>query len=456
MVEIMAEAVRVQKRQWLKTAWSITLSMDDRKDYRIVRFKCDAPVGPSVMPGGVSPALPVAPGGVAPAVSSLCRRGILAVLRNGGRKTVTLEQLDDDKSRDMALSVVGAIESFCTDAGVLDEALQRHILQSVRTFTADGSKVAQKAARILRDEHCRNMVLILRDPAHAVRIACRDPLHAEARFKEQLDRLFGKHGLVPDVQYSDVWRLKLQTCQRRVLETEGGQGGGLAHVMRHFSYAKQRFDSFAAPLRKYCCMVNAIALLLATVASDKRQQAATRARAATSLEAMTFEKLLAAGVSADYAEECADFIRQFDVDDHDPALTGAQARRFEERMRQLFQQAHILRKPPTGQTLTNIVIEQCSEARAIPYGDRIKVLWTRGSRDKVQGVMKSIQVVVDTMLERARASFCGWSAGQVQRIPEVPSTRGRGSPRRAAQLSRARCARSSTRGTWLHRSSAST
>jgi hypothetical protein len=251
------------------------------------------------------------------------------------------------------------------------------------------------------------MVLILRDPAHAVRIACRDPLHAETRFKEQMDRLFGRHGLVPDVQYSEVWKLKLQTCQRRVLDATGSQGGGLAHVLRHFSYAKQRFDSFAAPLRKYCCMVNAIALLLATVATDMRQPAATRARAALSLEAMTFENLLTAGVSADYAEECADFIRQFDIDDHDPAVTLAQARRFEERMQYLFQQAYTLSKPAAGQTLTNVVIQQCREAQVIPYGDRVKVLWTRGCKEAAKLVMKSIQVVVDTMLERVRASFVG-------------------------------------------------
>ena len=270
-----------------------------------------------------------------------------------------------------------------------------------RVITADGGPSVQKAARILaQSQDMPNIVLILRDPAHAIRIAARDPLHAEARFKSQLDRLFGTHGLVPDVQYSDMWKLKLAACQLRVLSVDGTQGGGLTKVMRHFAFAKQRFDSFAAPLRKYCCALHAIALLLAMVAADKRLQQKVRARAVTALEEMTEANLVTAGLSADYAEECADFIRIFDTDDHDISRTGREVRAFLSRMKTLFLDAHILAPPPHGETVTSIVLSQCRQAKAIPYGERIKILWTKGSERRVREVMESMHVVVQTMLER--------------------------------------------------------
>ena len=199
------------------------------------------------------------------------------------------------------------------------------------------------------------------------------------------------------------WRLKLQACQQRVIDTDGHQGGGLTRIMRHFSYAEQRFDSFAAPMCKYCCTINACALPLAAVATDGRLDRPTRLRATESLEAMTEESLMSAGLAADYAEECTDFIRKFDVTDHDPGITARQRRAFMKRMRTLFLQGHILTPPPTGMTLTAIVLEQGREARAIPYGDgRLKMLWTPASPKQLEACMKSVHLVVETMLERVR------------------------------------------------------
>lgn len=394
MAAVLAEALRCTKRKWLSQASSICLSMDDKADYRIVRFKCNCDVPP---PAGEGPrvgwhALP--PKGA--------RRGILAVVRNGGLCRRQIEDFDEDRSLETAESIVRAIKVFCTPLGEeCDQELYTHILSNTRIFTADGGPKEQKAARILRERYCQNIVLIIRDPAHAVRIACRDPLHMEARFQEQHDRLFGRHGLIPDVKNSFQWRLKLQAAQQRVIDTDGSQGGGLTRIMRHFSYAEQRFDSFASPMRKYVCMVNAVALLLAAVATDGRLDRPTRLRATQSLEAMTEESLMSAGVTADYAEECTDFIRKFDVTDHDPAITARQRRSFLQRMRVLFLQGHIVTPAPTGMTLTAIVLDQCREARAIPYGDgRLKMLWTPASPQKLEAVMQSIHVVVETMMER--------------------------------------------------------
>jgi hypothetical protein len=42
-----------------------------------------------------------------------------------------------------------------------------------------------------------NVVAILRDPAHMIRIACKDPLHRIGRFEQQYKRLFSdRHSVI--------------------------------------------------------------------------------------------------------------------------------------------------------------------------------------------------------------------------------------------------------------------
>jgi len=92
LVAIMSEVTRSKKREVLRSAWSISLSLDDRKDYRLIRFRCDGADGP------------------------VC--GILAVLRGGGRaSTSNMEALDEDKSKGIADSIIYAIEQLCTPVG---------------------------------------------------------------------------------------------------------------------------------------------------------------------------------------------------------------------------------------------------------------------------------------------------------------------------------------------------
>ena len=79
---------------------------------------------------------------------------------------------------------------------------------------------------------------------------------------------------------------------------------GVKHILRHFSYAPHRYESWADPRRKYACTLNAIALTLADIAGDARQTSATRARAEQSLDAMTARDILEAGLAADFGEIC--------------------------------------------------------------------------------------------------------------------------------------------------------
>lgn len=79
------------------------------------------------------------------------------------------------------------------------------------------------------------LVWVSADPAHQVRISCKDPLHAVPDFEDQWQRLLG---------------------------------GGLQKVLRTFSFGKQRFDSTLDPMLKYCCLLHAIAVLCAMQAAD--------------------------------------------------------------------------------------------------------------------------------------------------------------------------------------------
>ena len=51
-VRIMAEARRMDIRQELSEATSITLAMDDRKHRKLIRYRCDAPKAPFFFDAG--------------------------------------------------------------------------------------------------------------------------------------------------------------------------------------------------------------------------------------------------------------------------------------------------------------------------------------------------------------------------------------------------------------------
>ena len=61
-----------------------------------------------------------------------------------------------------------------------------------------------------------NVVLLLRDAAHALRIAVKDPLHRDALFGDVWNSLFAKrHALVPDNMNSPKWQDLLQNIQNK-------------------------------------------------------------------------------------------------------------------------------------------------------------------------------------------------------------------------------------------------
>lgn len=396
MVRVMAEALRARKRAWVRSAFSITLSIDDKGPYRLIRFKADAaapwlvgPVGRRARRAGVGEAAGAGVGEAAgvpdaaglPDVAGTCggdgagkaarvgggatdgalgrptspgaRAGVLGVLHTG--HNLEPEDFDEDYTERMCATVLEAIRRFCTPHppgrprdGECDEALTHHFLSSVRVYMADGGPCVQKCGAFLQ-RSCPNLIIVARDPTHYIRIACRDPLHREERFAAQWRRLFdSRHALIADVKNSDQWKARLEACQRRVLAVDGSQGGGLTSVLKHLSFAKQRFDSFVGPRRKYICLLQAIVMLLCGIAGDPRQKKAIRDRAEAALDAITPADTLACGMAADFAEECLAFIRCFDVGEHDCALSPSQRRKFQRALKILFLDGYIYADPTSG------------------------------------------------------------------------------------------------------------
>ena len=353
--------------------------------------------------------------------------GVLGVLRHGGTaSTAEIEDFDEDKSSQLKESIIKAVELLCTPmSGLTDTALVQHILFSVRHYISDGGSSVQRAGHMLAQGEMPNLILVQRDPAHFVRIASRDPPFCMDGFNAQYDRLFNqRRALVPDIMNSTVWQARLMACQKSVLATYGQQGGGLSTALRHLSFAKQRFDSYAAPLRKYCCLIRAIAALLAVTAADDRNEPGMRERAQNGLAAMTAKNIFTAGLTADYAEETVRFVRLFDAHDHDPAQTPDKLQEFHNRMATLFLEAHILRPTPrpatttastaqTGpgaaatlpdMTMTEVVLDQCQDPEDSVYGDRVFTLWSLTSEAEVSDAQFDVAVAS----QQLRAHWHPW------------------------------------------------
>jgi hypothetical protein len=233
MLLVMREVVRAEKRQWIKDATSISLSFDDRKSYKLILFKCDMPL----LHRGAQPQTESA---------QYARHGVLGCLDTV--RGVSLEELSQDYAERTCGKIMRMISLFSTPLGEggPDDTICAKFREATRSIIVDGALI--KVAHMLKLHHMPNIVLVCRDPAHMVRIACANPLSRTGRFEEQHARLFtNRHALLKDVQFSECWRARLNACQKLVVLKEGAQGGNVQNILRHFSYAPHRFESFAGP-----------------------------------------------------------------------------------------------------------------------------------------------------------------------------------------------------------------
>ena len=102
-------------------------------------------------------------------------------------------------------------------------------------------------------------------------------------------------------------------------------------------HVQPRFESLATPRRRYVCLLRPIALELAIKAGDARLETKIQKRAEHALTSMMEAKdVFAAGLAGDYGEVCVEFLRCFDVHDHDPATAARQVDDFTNKLRLLF------------------------------------------------------------------------------------------------------------------------
>ena len=160
-----------------------------------------------------------------------------------------------------------------------DIELKDHILKFTRAFAADGASSARRALLLAAGELFPNIVVLLRDAAHIPRISVRDPLHLDDLYGEVWAELFDKrHALVPDVMNSRKWQDLLQNIQKNLLQIQHCEDQPLAVILKHLSFAKQRFESSADPMAKVVFMLLPLATMLAYIASDERSKVCDRTR----------------------------------------------------------------------------------------------------------------------------------------------------------------------------------
>ena len=219
------------------------------------------------------------------------------------------------------------LNTFCTPLSrkgrplATDLVLKERIRKCNRALSADGASKERRALLLAAEELLPNIVLLIRDSAHALRIAVKNPLYFDDLFGEVWADLFDKrHALVPDVMNSKKCQDLLQNIQRVVLRIPC-QSRPLAVVLKHLRFAKQRFDSSADPIAKVAFMLLPLATMLSYIGSDERHKPCDRERAKAMLKKLDSKFALAIGVRADWGLETQAFIRLFDKNEHDIAKT---------------------------------------------------------------------------------------------------------------------------------------
>jgi hypothetical protein len=321
----MAEVLRRRIRTVLFKATFISLAMDESKYRKVIRFRADLPCLKSSSLWRSAGA------------SGFSVSGVLGILDCSKKHASDFE---DDHAVSAVKQLDAFLTKFCTPLGrglrspqplACDLDLKTHLLKTVTTISADGASKERRAVFLAAREMFPNLLIVIRDPAHAIRIASK-ALHCDDEFGKVWNDLFdSRHALVPDLMNSAKWHNQLVAIQEDNLKvvalpgalpqslTRGAPPPPLARVVKNLAFAKQRFDSTAEPVAKIALMFLPVATLLAYVASDRRHESDQRERAKTLLKQLSTKFVTAIGVSADWGIVCKWFLRLFDRAYHDIA-----------------------------------------------------------------------------------------------------------------------------------------
>ena len=307
-------------------------------------------------------------------------------------------------------------------------------MKKVTCFSADGASKERRALALAVREVFPNVLIVIRDPAHAIRIASKS-LHSDALFGEVWDELFDKqHALAPDLMNSDKWHSLLVAIQEdNAVHMEApGQAQPMARVIRNLAFAKQRFDSTASPVAKIALMFLPVATLLAYIASDRRHEKEQRDRAESLLKKLDSKFCTATGVSADWGIICAWFLRLFDVANHDIAQSRAQIDCMIETLDAVFLEGRVFKTvlaAAPGARRTSVIEEHeplpqirtdqgdeigfitCKVMRDMRHkyvfraGGMPVLLWGEPHSDYMQELLERVQNIASLTKERLRADF---------------------------------------------------
>ena len=142
------------------------------------------------------------------------------------------------------------------------------------------------------------------------------PLLSEDAWADVQQTLFGRHGVIPDLQNSSEWQARFLAVQQDMPESSL-----LAKAVKHMSFAKQRWNSEDEPRRRFCAMLLPVSVLLAIQAEDSRQSLAFRSRCRAALQKLVPKFLINLGLSSDYSNKMMRYLRLYDSDVHDAAKT---------------------------------------------------------------------------------------------------------------------------------------
>ena len=375
--------------------------------------------------------------------------GVLAQIRSPGRT-----------ADEVAGCVAKAVQRFCTrrapqkhtykpkEPPRLVEAAARRILQRVEMFSADGAANEQLAGRLLHPavertgtaDKLPNLKMILRDKAHAARRLTQRTFKVDPLL-DDLQRiiLFG----VEDASGGSVAKMLRDSgpCAdifKKEVERQE-QREGVAGVVTHLGYAKQRFDNTAKPLAVAVWNLDAVISSCDLIARDSAIRGQFRRVAETFLTMLSPETILLLGMLADASDEVLVLVRFFDKEAFEVDRMAEAVETFKRQLSALFRGRVCLR---TG--FTQLCLKHLQTTKLVRLGN--------GALRTVCGPAVDVNAVVQKCLQRMVAwarlveevvstEFPAWEllgAFSVFRLADAP-TRER-APARPAALALGDCA----------------
>ena len=436
---IEAEVVRERCRKRCFEATSISLAVDECDTRKIIRIRCDTPEAPYKWDGtiGVLRRRYDVTDDVARQIKEdhaahnlvLLDQTLRAfftplpskVLKANSPGAVGMKRLPGAAGTTVAACGAKRKRAPQKEEPQCDEVALQGFRKKVRILCADGGSGERRALFLAAKHYFPNVQLVIRDPAHGLRIATCKPMQLQSYFKEVYEELINKrHALIPDIQNSGKWRQILHGLQQRVLHIPGhDRSGALQIVLKHLSLAKTRMDSCADPLAKLCLMLLPVALLLAFIASDERCDADQRERALIILKKFQPKFMIGAGVSADWGLITLQFLRLFDRLDHDIANSSDELEEFSEVVEACFVKGGIFCRVPASDSdsqrrqdkhaefITERVRKQTQKRCVFHCGEKEVVVWGPPSIHDLRSLKSSLQLASRVMLDRVVAELEG-------------------------------------------------